>query len=230
MIVNIQSPQIQNYRDLMRTLKQLLEAAWGKNNVRFVAAYPKSTDATNIKTPFITYSVVSKAPGEFKSASELKPRYRETIFVEEKGKQIPIELYGQMFDYRILFEIWADDGDSADELVERFQLFMAQYAGFLKKKGVTEILFDEMTGDEASGKWKTDLIRRRIIYRIRLEEVTQIKCPITEEIVISTLLHDSSYNMVLNLVLLEQDPRRISLYEDQVTIKNSDNSQTNEST
>jgi len=212
----------------MKTLQKLLYAAWGKDKVQLMSAYPNKTDAQNISPPIITYSILSKTPGAFKNSAEIKPRYRETIIVNEivKGeeREIPIELYGQTFDYKILFELWSENGDSADELVEKFQLFMSQYTGYMKKVGVIEVLFDRMEGSNGSGEWKTDLIKRDMIYHIRLDEVTSIRCSLIEEVVISMLMHDSSYNMLLNLSLLEADPSREALYGDPTETNTDDDS------
>jgi hypothetical protein len=204
----------------MRTLQKLLCTAWGKDKIQFLSAYPKQTEANNLVPPIITYSIVSKTPGAFGPSNtiERKQRFRETITVNEKGKEIPVELMGQVFDYKVSFEIWADNGDSADELAERFQLFISQYTGYLKKVGVLEILFERMEGESEGTQWKTDLIKRRIVYHIRLDEVSGIKCPSIEEIVIKTLMHDNAYDMLLNLYLLDEDKSREVLYEDQSTI------------
>lgn len=226
MEINLTSSTIRSYRDLMRTIQKLLYTSWGKDKVRFTSAYPKKTDIASIKPPLITYSVMSKTPGIFgaKNTAEIKPRHRETLTINEGGKDIPIELMGQTFDYKILFELWAEDGDTADELVERFQSFMFQYTGYLKKAGALEIIFEGMDDESGNAQWNTELIKRNVIYHVRLDEISGAKCSVIEEITISALLHDTSYDMLLNLYLLEKDSNREVLYEDRVKITSDDDS------
>ena len=223
MEINLTSSTIMSYRDLMRTIQKLLYAAWGKDKVRFTSAYPKKTETEKISPPIITYTILSKTPGAFgKNTSEIKPRHRETLIVKEKDKEFPVELMGQTFDYKILFELWSEDGDSADELAERFQQFMFQYTGYLKKTGVMEILFDGMDGNADTSQWRGDLIKRNMVYHIRLDEVSGARCQMIEEIVIGTLIHDTAYNMLLNLYLLDSDSNREVLYQEELKITRDD--------
>lgn len=225
MQINLSSTTIMSYRDFVRTLKGLVTVEFG-SKIRFTSAYPKKTDADKINPPIITYSVLTKRPGAFGQTNEIKPRHRETQMVtNEKGREIPVTFMGQVFDYEVLFELWADDGDAADELVETFQHFMSKYTGALKKAGAIEIIFNGMDGDVGSAEWKIDLIKRNMIYRVRLDEVLGIRSPVIDEITINTLVHDSSYNMLFNLAALEKDESRESLYEEQGPPISDDDSQ-----
>lgn len=207
MEINITSSTVMSYRDLMRTIQKLLYTSWGNNKVRFTSAYPKKATTENVAPPIITYKVLSKTPGAFgsKNTTELKPRHRETITIEEAGKKIAVEFLGQVFDYKILFELWSEDGESADELVERFQQFMFQYTGFLKKIGVSEIFFESMDSDSGSAEWKTDLIKRSIVYHIRLDEVLGIRSSVIENIITDAVVHDSEYHMIFDIIAREKN-------------------------
>jgi hypothetical protein len=167
---------------------------------------------------------MSKVPGKFKDTTERKARLREKTIIKDKDdKDIMIEFMGQVFDYSILFEIWADDGDAADELAEKFQRFMSQYAGYLKKLGVKELFFESMFDDNSENQWKTELSKRSITYYIRLEEVTGIHSPTIENIEVGTKVYDGPYNMLLNAYLTEKDPTRDNLYDIRSTISDDDN-------
>lgn len=225
MEINLTSSTILSYRDLMRTIQGRLYTSWGIDKIRFTSAYPKKTESDNIVPPIITYSIISKSPGAFgKNTNEIKPRHRETLKVKEGDKDILIDLQGQMFDYKVLFEVWAEDGDSADELAERFQQFMFQYTGYFKKAGVVEVIFEGIESGGTGTQWKTDLIKRSVIYLIRLDEVSGARCPAIEEITINTLMHETAYNMVLNLYLLDKDATREALYQEQSIITSDDDS------
>jgi hypothetical protein len=225
MQVEYTSNRYLTYRDMMKSIQKLIYASWGQKNIRFTSAYPKKTDIDCTKAPIITYKVVSKTPGVFgkSNAIERRPRQRESIKIKDKnGKDVTLDIMGQMFDYKILFEIWADDGDSADEIAEKFQTFMYQYTGYLKKSGAESVFFESMTDDDGSNKWNTNLIKRDLVYHIRLEEVTNIQPSLIDTIQVGEITYDSSYNMILNVYLLDQDPTREELYTIQSTMTNDD--------
>ena len=192
----------------MKTVQQVLYAAWGKDKIQFTSAYPKTSDSKDITPPIITYSILNKTPGAVgsKNTSEIKPRHREFIKIEdEKGNTTNVELFGQLFDYTILFELWAEDGEEADELSERFQYFMSQYIGYFKKAGVSEIVFENMDGTVGNPQWRTDLISRNVIYRVRLDEVTGIRCPSIEDVTVDAILHKTSFDMLLDILTRDDD-------------------------
>jgi hypothetical protein len=199
MEINISSTVITKYSDLMRTIQKALYAAWGKDRVKFTSAYPQiNTEDKQLVTPIITYSIVHKTPGVFKSDSEIKPRLRDSIkAVDEEGHDIVIDVWGQMFDYEILFEVWANDGDSADELAEKFQRFMFQYTGYLKESGVSEITFGSMNGDLSNAQWRTDLIKRNLIYKVRLDEITGVRSRSIESINLGAMTYESVFDMLI---------------------------------
>jgi len=212
MEINLSSTTVFSYIDLMRTIQKTLYAAWGKDKVKFTAAYPKKSETESIKPPIITYSVLSKEAADLKGTQEIKPRIREVVKlvehndlnedVPEKDKRdIAVELWGQMFDYRILFEIWATDGEEADKIAEDFQHFMFNYTGFYKKSGAQEIIFQSMDSNNGSAQWKTDLIKRSIVYFIRLDEVTGVRCAQFEEFIVTASPYPSAYHMLFDIPL-----------------------------
>lgn len=201
MQINLTSATISTYRDLMKTIQQVLYASWGKDKVRLTSAYPKKTEGDNIIPPIITYSIVRKIPGVLKGSSEIKPRQREVINIQdEQGHTVPLELLGHLFDYTILFEVWEGDGDAADELAERFQHFMTQYTGYFKKAGVNEMIFDRMDSTLGTPEWRSDLVKRNIVYFVRLDEITGATCPVIEDITVDALVHQTTFQMVLDIL------------------------------
>lgn len=206
MFLNLNLTQIRNYVDLMKFLKKLITTTWGADNVTFVSAYPKTQETSNFITPIITYKVQSKLPGEFGSTKEIKPRFRDYVKVSETNLPIEgdtVEAWGQMFDYYIEFEIWAENGEEADDVAARFQSFIAQFTGYLQKLGVSQIFFENMTSDTSTGRWRTDLINRTITYRIRIDEILTVKIPMIDGIGIETWAHDDTFNMILEIFLRE---------------------------
>lgn len=206
MKISIDSRKISNINDLMKTIEKLLYSTWGKDKIQFFAAYPKLNDPSTLSTPIITYKY-SKVPGRLKNATEIKPRLREAIKIEDTNLPINgevLEIWGQIFDYTVEFEIWGQSGKEVEEITDKFQKFIFKYTGYLKKIGVNEIIFEKLTPSEIAKNWRTDLITRKIVYFIRIDEVTGAKVPTLENIVIEKYLHETSFIMDVEVILREE--------------------------
>lgn len=310
MEILVQRRQISGYVDLGRTLQSLIYANWGKDNIAFEPAYPKVSDPDSLKTPIITYEVVSKKPGRWGEQREVKPRVREQITIKDKetkvlidqveftitvsdslgatatqtyqmivgeepvtetvpdpeplpteltlhtgnppnaipdqeylyqlkayggtgpytfaltGGELPpgmvlkelgtiegmpvnykmvnleglaIQIWGQMFDYTIAYDVWADTGKEADEIAEKFQDFMFRFTGYLKEIGVAEIRFEEMTTKDPPTNWRANLSNRSVIYAIRIDEVVSTTIPRIKSIGIETDVHESIYDLIISV-------------------------------
>ncbi len=208
MKINLDSKRINNFTDLMRELQRIVYSVWGKDRVSFTAAYPNANTSQSLTTPIITYKIVEKVPGAINKTQEIKPRIRDTIKVEDH-KLLPdgevdtvyesVDIYGQLFDYTVAFEIWAEDGEEADRLAEEFQRFLFKYIGYLKKIGASEIIFRRQTSDDSSSRWKAELMNRVLLYQIRIDEVVGAKNEKFEGFVIDSNLHKTSFHLALEL-------------------------------
>ena len=158
-----------NYISLITLIGKAIKTAWGDTAI-FVAAYPKEIVD---KTPIITHQVMSKVPASLgtNATREIKPRLRYQGKTDD-GRNFKI--MGQFFEYSIRFDIWANNGEQADEYVENFQALMCRYTGKLKKSGVSEILFSQQINDEVTNKWRAELINRTLIYYVRLDETITV--------------------------------------------------------
>lgn len=234
MTLKIENRKISTYTDLMKVIETLLYSNIGKDKVSMCASYPQIADPQNIKLPIITYKVKSKVPGSMKTTTEIKPRLRQSIVIDEayidnaardvytkeevekdqsgryhpiadksislkKQDKVVIEVWGQMFDYYIDFDVWASNGIQADNLAEKFQSFMFTFTGYLKRLGVSDIFFEEMTSDENSSNLMLNLVNRTITYRIRIDTVVGTRVPLIEDIDIDAFLHKTSFLMDLNI-------------------------------
>lgn len=208
MQVNVDSRTVTNLADLMQLIEKLIIASWGSDAVTFVSAYPQTTFSKDMVTPIITYKVKSKVPGRFKSASERKPRLRDRIII--KNTNLPIDgetldIWGQMFDYFVEFEVWGKDGKEADDIANRFQSFINKYKSVLVEAGANRFLFEELTSNDDQDRWRTDLRCRSIVYHIRIDEVVSASIPSIENISLETFLHDSTFIMDLEIYMRELD-------------------------
>lgn len=219
------STRFLTYRNLMKQIQRLIYAAWGVDKVKFTSAYPKNGDVDNISPPIITYKIISKLPGKYgpSGITERKPRKRETIkVINENGKEIPVDLMGQTFDYIVLFELWAEDGDKADELAEKFQNFMTQYTGYLKKSGVETLFFESMSEEGGDPKWMTDLVKREVSYYFRLDEVVGISSSIFDSFEIETNIYNNLYSMKFDAYYFDEYHQRAKDTSDKETIDDDD--------
>lgn len=153
-----------NFIEFTDMMHRLLKAAWGDWGT-FCEAFPNGRDPENVKLPIITYRILSKVPGIVgkNGTREVKPRFRETFQVLNvvDGNPEVVNVYSQVFDYQILFEIWEVSNTRADELSERFEDFMMTYAGYMMSQGVGQIQFEEMTGDDGRFQLRDQTVCRK---------------------------------------------------------------------
>jgi hypothetical protein len=153
--------------------------------------------------------MVGKRPGAFGNVSEIKPRVRQTITsgVTVDGSPLvgqAVEVFGQMFDYYIEFQVWAESGEEADLIAEQFQDFMFKYTGYLKKLGVNEILFTEAGSDEGTAKWRSELVNRNLVYMVRIDEIVGAKCPVIEDIDLGVTIDGVHFEVTATLLSKEE--------------------------
>jgi hypothetical protein len=144
-------------------LRKLWEAA-GKT-AKIVRNSPLKEDAD---FPTITYRVTRRTINE--SFGDLKPRHRNTIPHPNMPGEY-IELYGQIFDVWVEFNIYSLSQEEADELVIELEEFLQTYAGFFKRNGVQEILFHSQGADEVTTVGRVGAAKRTLFYTMRFEKI-----------------------------------------------------------
>jgi hypothetical protein len=114
--------------------------------------------------------------GSINKNTEYKPRLRFTETIEtEDGNSLQVDIFGKMFSYGVLFEVWGIDGKEAEETTEKFEEFMNCYTEYFRSQGVANIIFQRIDPDQNHQQWRSDLIRRGIGYQIVIDEVTSIQ-------------------------------------------------------
>lgn len=165
-----------DYEEMMKTIKYLLDAAWGKNWGTFTANGPNTTDPKNVDYPVIVYGLKQLRPGVIgKTAREIKPRYRYFGINEDTNGSLPpaTSVYGQVFDAEVEFEIWEETNERAEKLAKNFRQTMATYSGYLKEKGLKAIYFEQM---DTETKYSVPDIHkvRKLTYSVKFEEITEV--------------------------------------------------------
>lgn len=123
-----------------------------------------------LDNPMITYKLISRKP-----KGEIKPRFREHF--KEDGDEVTGrigEIYGQKFQCHLQFNIFASVYEVAEQVMERFEDVMITYAGFFKKNGVGEIMFDQQYTDESYENMRQTLSIRNLTYYLEVEKQTVI--------------------------------------------------------
>jgi hypothetical protein len=119
--------------------------------------------------PVITYRLLRRQISpHFK---EYKPRFRD-VFPHPYLPDQFVELYGQIFDVLVEFQIFSLSQEEADELVVEFEDFLYLYAGFFKKEGVQDIQFYSQEEDQLIYKERYAIAVRTLQYNFRFEKLT----------------------------------------------------------
>ena len=167
-----------DYEGLMKTLKYLLDAAWGSKWGRFTPDGPNVTDPRNVEYPIVTYSLKELRPGQIgkNGTREIKPRYRHMDRNRDvNGTQPPaITIYGQVMEGEVTFEIWEETNAQADEMAKQLRVLIATYAGYLKEKGLKEIIFLKQEKGSLSSHIQDSHKVRLLTYFVKFEELNEV--------------------------------------------------------
>lgn len=199
MKIFVNTPFIQTYKGLMKTLHQLVGTAFGEKKLLFTAAYPNSSDLNNVKSPIITY--YSKKSPEMLGGNtqEIKPRLRGSFTgKDEEGKDIPIKIMGQKMEYLITFEIWGRNGLEADEVSDNFEMFMATYTPYLTKKGVIHMGFLNRDDEPNQNQWRNDLVKRKLTYKIIMDQISSVIIDGIKGYDINLVINNDLFDSVIN--------------------------------
>ncbi|MGK0536213.1 hypothetical protein [Bacillus sp. 'calajunan'] len=181
MSVEINKPTQANgsmdYEDMTKTIKHLLDAAWGTQWGSFTAEEPTVTVDKPVAYPVIIHYLKLMQPGLIgKSIREIKPRQRYLAFNEDPKGTLPpaTKVYGQVFDAEVVFEIWEETNARVDKLTKEFRQTLATFTGFLKEKGLKELQFVKMETDLSKANISNVSKVRRLVYFAKFEELTEV--------------------------------------------------------
>lgn len=155
--------------DFIKMVDKLVTLTMKDLNVKFIPDEGKSIYLSNdqrLDEPIITYKVISRKP-----KGEIKPRYREGFNNTDSGSG---EIYGQKFKCHIQFNIFASVYELVEQVMERFEELMITYAGYFKRNGVGEILFDQQYTDSSFETMRQSLSIRNLSYYVEVEKLTVI--------------------------------------------------------
>lgn len=186
-----------DYRKFIDTLYVLLRMVWGEDWGQLIIKRPTTSELKNIDMPIIVYSLMEMRPGQVGNSSvEISPRQREsfTVLDEHTNKKHSIQVLGQMMDCYIEFVVYEENNQKAMNLSTKFMEVMNEYKGTLMEKGMQNMWFEKEYGRNVNESGKDSMASRAILYRVRLEQLTERNVTLLEGF---SLEIDTVYNKLV---------------------------------
>lgn len=210
---------ISNIRELAEILKTLCNAAWGDDWGEFGLDFKQGEDSANVKLPQIIMDINTRDVAD--GLGGLKPILFDSVKeLDENGNETGDELlmYRQWFDSNIEFNIYARDNAEAIELSSKLENLITVYTGYIKRKGLSEIIFLREISPKSSLNYSENTNMRSILYYVRFESIIPIRVntinninakiganPVTSTKVKSLIEQNKDNNAVIELDFFDGD-------------------------
>lgn len=173
----------------------LLKASWGNDWGVFTMEKPTATNSKDIDFPQIVYELnyLEIAGHGQSNAREVKPRYRETLYIdEENGEKSSVQVFGQVFEGQVIFYVYTDNNKNGNIYARKFRTFINESMGYLQSKGLIHMSFlSEKYILESSNE---NYSVRELRYYIRLEELSEVREDVLKSVAIeASSLWDTYY-------------------------------------
>lgn len=165
---------IDGIEQLCDILKKLLNAAWGSNWGEISPDLKKGEDSSKIVTPQITVDINNRDIAE---KMPLKPVLINTVKEKVNGQYTgdSLLIYRQWFDCIIEFDFYGRTAKETRQLQYKFESLLAIYTGYLKRQGVSEILFLKEVSSRNSLNFTEQVPMKCLMYWVRFERITPIR-------------------------------------------------------
>lgn len=165
---------IDGIEQLCDILKKLLNAAWGSNWGEISPDLKKGEDSSKIVTPQITVDINNRDIAE---KMPLKPVLINTVKEKVNGQYTgdSLLIYRQWFDCVVEFDFYGRTAKETRQLQYKFESLLAIYTGYLKRQGVSEILFLKEVSSRNSLNFTEQVPMKCLMYWIRFERITPIR-------------------------------------------------------
>jgi len=172
---NYTDGNISTIDELADIIKKLCNAAWGTDWGEFSPDIKYGENSDEIILPQITIEINTRDITENMS---LKPALID--YIKEKdanGNETGdvFLVYRQLYDCNVEFNIYGRNSQEAREYTKKLETLLNVYAGYLKRQGVSEILFEREVSPKSSLNYTENKNMRSIFYYIRLEEITLVR-------------------------------------------------------
>ena len=159
--------------DFIKMIDRMVTITMKDLDVEFIPDEGKTVSFSSdfpIDHPIIAYHLNSRKP-----KGEIKPRFRESFTSSPYSPDGQTgEIYGQKFKCHLQFNIFASEYSVAEQVMERFEDMMITYAGYFKRNGVAEVLFDQQFTDKNFESMRQTLSIRNLCYYVEIERLTVI--------------------------------------------------------
>ena len=165
---------IDGIEQLCDILKKLLNAAWGSNWGEISPDLKKGEDSSKIVTPQITVDINNRDIAE---KMPLKPVLINIIKEKVNGQYTgdSLLIYRQWFDCVVEFDFYGRTAKETRQLQYKFESLLAIYTGYLKRQGVSEILFLKEVSSRNSLNFTEQVPMKCLMYWVRFERITPIR-------------------------------------------------------
>ena len=110
-------------------------------------------------------NTIRRAPGHPEYRPDNKYPVKENI--EEEG----VEVYRHAFEYILQFDIFASSYATANKVLKDFEELMYDYTGYVKSRGVNELLYDQRLTDESNVQYREKYSVRSVRYILRIDKI-----------------------------------------------------------
>ena len=165
---------IDGIEQLCDILKKLLNAAWGSNWGEISPDLKKGEDSSKIVTPQITVDINNRDIAE---KMPLKPVLINTVKEKVNGQYTgdSLLIYRQWFDCVVEFDFYGRTAKETRQLQYKFESLLAIYTGYLKRQGVSEILFLKEVSSRNSLNFTEQVPMKCLMYWVRFERIAPIR-------------------------------------------------------
>lgn len=155
-------------------LKKLLNAAWGSNWGEISPDLKKGEDSSKIVVPQITVDTNNRDIAE---KMPLKPVLINTVKEKINGNYTgdSLLIYRQWFDCVVEFDFYGRTSKETRELLYKFESLLSIYTGYLKRQGISEIIFLKEVSAKNSLNFTEQTPMKCLMYWVRLERITPIR-------------------------------------------------------
>ena len=176
MLHHVADDNIDDIGQLAEIIKRLCNAAWGPDWGELSPDLKRGEDSASIVLPQITMEINTKDICE--GLGGLKPVLVDIVKeVTESGEETgdAFLVYRQWFDSVVEFNIYGRTNKEARELQKKFEKLLTVYAGYLKRQGISEILYEREVSPKFSLNYDESCPMRSIYYYIRFESISPIR-------------------------------------------------------
>ena len=161
-------------------LKKILNAAWGSNWGEISPDLKYGEDSKNLILPQITVDINNREVAE---KMPIKPVLMDIIKETVDGKETDDSklIKTQWFDCVVEFDIQENNSKEARERQQKLESLNSIYAGYLKRQGVSEILFLKEVPARLLN-FSTQTPMKCLMYFVRFETITPVRQSLIDKI------------------------------------------------